>query len=203
MASSFADIAQIVAPAATMIAAMMTAANLSPRITGWGFVVFTVGSIGWCIIGLSSGQQNLLLSNAFLTLVNLVGIWRWLGRQARYADGSRKATQRSEIEAGSSIMPISGLAGSDVLDCDGAKVATVVDAMVSRERGTLAYAVISVGGVGGVGETLHGLAAEAMELAPDGIRTPFSEAALRALPTIDVDHWPTRVAAPTNRSRST
>ncbi len=196
MALPFADIAQIVAPAATMIAAMMTAANLSPRITGWGFVVFTVGSIGWCIIGMASGQQNLLLSNAFLTVVNAVGIWRWLGRQARYADGSRKATQRSEVEPGSPIMPISGLTGSDVLDCDGTKVATVVDAMVSCDRGELAYAVISVGGIGGVGETLHGLAPEAMTLAADGIRTPLSEAALRALPIIDVDHWPTRVAAP-------
>ena len=71
------------APAATMIAAMMTAANLGARVTGWGFVVFTVGSIGWCAIALSTGQQNLLWTNGFLTLVNGVGIWRWLGRKAR------------------------------------------------------------------------------------------------------------------------
>ncbi|HVF94045.1 MAG TPA: PRC-barrel domain-containing protein [Sphingomonas sp.] len=196
MASTAADIAAIAAPAATMIAAMMTAANLSPRVTGWGFVVFTIGSVGWCVIGLASGQQNLLLSNAFLTLVNAVGIWRWLGRQARYADGSRAATARSEVEPGSQIMPVSGLTGTDVVDCDGTKVATVVDAMVTCDRGALAYAVISVGGIGGVGESLHGLAPEAMTLTPGQIRTALSETELRALPPIDVDHWPTRVAAP-------
>jgi hypothetical protein len=38
------DIAAWIAPAATVIAAVMTAANLGARITDWGFVVFTVGS---------------------------------------------------------------------------------------------------------------------------------------------------------------
>jgi len=57
-----------------MIAAMMTAANLGARVTGWGFVVFTVGSLCWTAIALSSGQTNLLASNAFLTVVNPVGI---------------------------------------------------------------------------------------------------------------------------------
>src|SRR6202007_1871385 len=83
------------APAATMIAAMMTAANLGARVTGWGFVVFTVGSIGWCAIALSTGQQNLLWTNGFLTLVNGVGIWRWLGRKARYEAGGKSAEVRS------------------------------------------------------------------------------------------------------------
>lgn len=62
--------------AATMIAAMMTAANLGARIIGWGFVVFTIGSVGWSLVGLSSGQNNLVATNTFLTLVNGVGIWR-------------------------------------------------------------------------------------------------------------------------------
>ena len=42
------------APAATMVAAMMTAANPGARVTGWGFVVFTVGSICWSFIGIST-----------------------------------------------------------------------------------------------------------------------------------------------------
>lgn len=195
MVSPLTSVAEIAAPAATMIAAMMTAANFSPRVTGWGFVVFTIGSIGWCVIGIASGQQNLLLSNAFLTLVNLVGIWRWLGRQARYADGSRKATLRSRAEPGSQIVPVSGLTGSDVLDAKGDKVATVVDAMVTCDGVSLAYAVISVGGVGGVGERLHALAPEAMTLSPDGIHTALDERTLQALPEIEIDHWPTRVPA--------
>src|SRR6188768_57692 len=68
------DIASWVAPAATMIAAIMTAANLGARVTGWGFVVFSVGSVAWTLVGLGSGQTNLVATNIFLTLVNLVGI---------------------------------------------------------------------------------------------------------------------------------
>ena len=43
------SIAGWVAPVATTIAALMTASNLGSRITGYGFIVFTVGyaSIGW------------------------------------------------------------------------------------------------------------------------------------------------------------
>jgi hypothetical protein len=80
------ELAGWVAPAATMIAAIMTAANLGSRVTGWGFAVFCVGAVSWIIVGAGTGQQNLLLSNAFLLLVDVVGVWRWLGRKARYDD---------------------------------------------------------------------------------------------------------------------
>ena len=52
------DIAGWVAPIATMIAAMMTAANLGPRVTGWGFVVFTVGSIAWSTVAIATDQPT-------------------------------------------------------------------------------------------------------------------------------------------------
>ena len=54
------DIAGWIAPIATMIAAMMTAANLGAKVTGSGFLVFTIGSICWSLVGLSTGQTNLL-----------------------------------------------------------------------------------------------------------------------------------------------
>src|SRR6201999_4586061 len=57
------EIAEWVAPIATMIAALMTASNLGPRVTGWGFVVFTIGAIAWALIGLTTGQSNLLWQN--------------------------------------------------------------------------------------------------------------------------------------------
>lgn len=68
------DLAGWIAPVATMIAAMMTAANLGARITGWGFVVFTLGAISWTAVGVSTGQGNLVATNVFLTLVNAVGV---------------------------------------------------------------------------------------------------------------------------------
>lgn len=35
---------------ATMIAAMMTASNLGARVTGWGFVVFSISSVCWTTV---------------------------------------------------------------------------------------------------------------------------------------------------------
>lgn len=119
-----------IAPAATMIAAMMTAANLGARVTGWGFVVFSVGSVAWTTVGLTSGQTNLVLSNAFLTVVNLVGIWRWLGRQATYDKGSSAAADASARHPVPSLYPAGGVIGAKLTGPGGEAVGTVVDAML-------------------------------------------------------------------------
>lgn len=184
------QIPEYAAPAATMIAAMMTAANLGARVTGWGFVVFTVGSICWSIIGVTTGQQNLLLSNAFLTVVNLVGVYRWLGRQARYGDGSRRATRRSEHAPGPSLMSACTLVNAPIHGRDGGKVAMVVDAMLSREGRDIVYLVASRGGVGGVGERLHPLDPHAVELGADGITTRMTGEEMDRLPVLEPDRWP-------------
>ena len=88
-------IANWVAPIATTLAAILVAANLGTRITGWGFVVFSVGSVGWIVIGAVTDQPNLLWQNVFLLFVNLVGVWRWLGIRARYEKGAGAATEAS------------------------------------------------------------------------------------------------------------
>ena len=82
-----------IAPVATTIAAIMVAANLGTKITGYGFIVFSVGAAGWIAIGYFTRQPNLLWQNAFLLLVNLVGVWRWLGLRARYDKAADAATQ--------------------------------------------------------------------------------------------------------------
>lgn len=87
------QIAGWVAPIATTLAAILVAANLGARITGFGFIVFAVGSVAWMIIGLASGQANLLWQNAVLLLVNALGVWRWLGLRARYDRGAAAATR--------------------------------------------------------------------------------------------------------------
>lgn len=93
------QIANWVAPIATTIAAIMVAANLGTRLTGYGFIVFSVGSIAWMAIGWYTDQANLVWQNAFLLLVNIVGIWRWLGLRARYEKGAQVATDAS-VEGG-------------------------------------------------------------------------------------------------------
>ncbi|MEY2883212.1 MAG: hypothetical protein RL490_936 [Pseudomonadota bacterium] len=86
-------IAGWIAPLATTIAAILVAANLGARITGFGFIMFSIGSIAWAVVALDSGQANLLWQNIVLLIINLIGIWRWLGLRARYERGAARATR--------------------------------------------------------------------------------------------------------------
>ena len=177
------DVAGWVAPAATMIAAMMTAANLGVRVTGWGFVVFTVGSIAWTIVGIATGQTNLIAANSFLTVVNVVGIWRWLGREAKYQDKTVAVAERSRAApAAPSLAPAASLVGAPVRGADGAAVATVVDTMIGCDDGRVhALLVRHGGGVTGVGERIVLLRDDGFTLSGDGVTTSFDEARLEAL----------------------
>jgi len=89
------QIANWVAPIATTIAALLVAANLGARITGIGFIAFSVGSVAWMVIGAATGQANLIWQNAVLLLVNILGMWRWLGLRARYDKGAAAATRKT------------------------------------------------------------------------------------------------------------
>ncbi len=82
-----------IAPIATTIAAIMVAANLGAKITGYGFIVFSIGALGWIAIGIFTHQPALTWQNAFLLIVNIVGVWRWLGLRARYDKAAAAATQ--------------------------------------------------------------------------------------------------------------
>jgi hypothetical protein len=188
------QIAGWIAPIATMAAAMMTAANLGARVTGWGFVVFTVGSIAWSTVAIVTGQQNLLWTNAFLTLVNGVGVWRWLGRQARYEAGSAEATKRSAAARVPDLFALGSLAGAKVTGRDGQLLGTIVEGMMSCSDTALAYVVVSEGGVGGVGERLHAVSPDALRFSNDGVTSDLSAEALQAMPVLEQEHWPLRVA---------
>ena len=183
-----------IAPAATMIAAMMTAANLGSRVTGWGFVVFTVGAIGWVIVALASGQQNLLISNGFLLIVDLVGVWRWLGRQARYDAGASLAAERSAKGPASTLIALSRIEGLPVRGADGSSIGTTVEAMATCDTGTIAYVVMREGGVAGVGEQLHALGWREVTIHDDGVETRLSRAALTRRPALDPGCWPATAA---------
>lgn len=176
------DFAGMIAPAATMIAAMMTAANFGTRTTGWGFVVFTIGSIGWVMVAVATGQANLLWSNAFLTLVNLVGIWRWLGHRARVDDAAETETAARRADPDhANIFAVTGLAGRAVTGHDGDRIATAVEAMADCRTGGIDHLIVSVGGVGGVGETLHRLSWNQVRMAGDTLSTALDRAGVRAL----------------------
>jgi sporulation protein YlmC with PRC-barrel domain len=185
------DYANWIASAATMIAAMMTAANLGTRVTGWGFVVFTIGSLAWAVVGLLSGQSSLLVTNVFLLIVNLFGVWRWLGRQARYEQGSAVATKRSrQVRHVPSLFSGGWLIGAPVKDREGNTVGTVVDTMLACDTKQLRYVVIGQGGVGGAGETLRAVDPRHVVVAEDSVSTDLTINEVAAIPAIDNDAWP-------------
>ena len=145
------ELAGWVAPVATMIAAMMTAANLGARVTGWGFVVFLVGAIAWSIVAVATDQSNLLWSNAFLGVVDIVGIWRWLGHRAKLDDGADKALEASARTDLPTLFPARLIEGGPVKDAHGATVGHSVGAMAERDSGRLAYLVVHQGAVADLG----------------------------------------------------
>src|SRR6476469_37843 len=150
------DIIPWIATAATIVAAFMTAANLGSRITGFGFAVFLVGSVAWLTNGVLTGQPALAWTNAVLALLNIFGVWRWLGRQAQVEEGARTASEASEDTPGEALFAISLLSRGAV---DGAdeRLGQCLDAMAGCRSGRLDYVVVSEGGIGGVGETLRRL----------------------------------------------
>jgi hypothetical protein len=190
---SASDAAGWVAPAATMLAAMMTAANLGPRVTGWGFVVFLAGSLAWCVVGATTHQPNLLWSNGFLACVNVIGIWRWLGRQARYEKAGKAAVQQSARAPVATLASLQSLAGAKLLDPAGAPVGEVVEGMMRCDDAGLAYLVVSEGGVGGVGERLHALAPEDLVFTETGVTSRLTAEALARRPVLAEGQWPASV----------
>jgi hypothetical protein len=183
-----ADTISWVATAATIIAAFMVAANFGSRITGTGFLVFTIGSLAWLADGVISHQPALTWTNAVLTGLNLFGIWRWLGRQARVEEGARTAAQASEEAPGEALFPASLLTRAPVV-CGGQQVGTCVDAMAGCRSGRMAYVVVSAGGVAGMGETLRQLEWSDAHVESEQL---VARKRLEGLQELTKDKWPGR-----------
>ena len=178
------------ATVATIIAATLTASNLGARITGTGFIIFTVGSIAWLSHGAMTGQPALMWTNAVLTLLNLFGIWRGLGRQARVEQGSEAAARDSEATAGESQFPVSLLTRASLRTAGGAELGICVDAMAGCDRGRIAYVVVSEGGIAGAGETLRRLPWQSLRAEQDQLVTTLDAHQFCKLKPVPRDHWP-------------
>jgi hypothetical protein len=186
-----ADIVSWVATAATIIAACMTASNLGSRVTGYGFIVFTVGSIAWFTLGLLTDQPALIWTNAVLTFLNLFGVWRWLGRQARVEEGGKAAAKASEQTPGETLFPVSLLTSAKVR-CGDEDVGSCVDAMAGCGSGRLAYVVVSEGGVAGIGETLRRVPWGEVRVDEDTLVAGFGRDRFGSLEELQKDQWPAR-----------
>ena len=184
-----------IASIATMIAAMMTASNLGARITGWGFAVFLVGSLCWTAVGLSSDQPSLLWSNIFLTIVNIGGVWRWLGRRARYDDGARAAAEASAAHEAPTLFSLASLDGKPIACATGEVVAHAVDGMARCDDGRISYLIVREGGLAGVGERLHALRWDELRMEEEALATTLSVEALREREEVTPAEWPARLPA--------
>jgi hypothetical protein len=186
-----ADTISWIATVATVIAACMTASNLGSRVTGAGFAVFTVGSIAWLSLGLWTDQPALTWTNAVLTVLNIFGVWRWLGRQARVEEGGRAAAQASAETPGEPLFPVSLLGRAEVRH-HGETVGRCVDGMAGCRSGRLAYVVVSHGGIAGVAETLRKLPWSKAKFDGEALVVTAAADDLGQLEELPADRWPAR-----------
>lgn len=177
-----ADAAGWIALVTTCVAALMTASNLGARTTGWGFVIFTIGAAAWVTVGLSTHETQLLYSNIFLGVVDIFGIWRWLGHRARIADTADAEERNSKRRDGESLFSVATLDGMPVTSAGGEVVAHAVDALAKSVGGGIDFLIVRVGGFGGVGETLHRLPWGKASIVDGTIRTDLDTNSISRLP---------------------
>lgn len=180
------------ATAATIGGALLTASNLGARVTGSGFIVFLFGSIAWLTVGMTTGQPALTWTNAVLTLLNLFGIWRWLGRQAAVEKGARAAAETSEALPSESLFPASAFTSARVFDPAGGELGACIDAMLERDSGRPRYLVVSDGGLAGAGETLRRLPWSVIRAHDKSFTANVSKEELGRCEAIERDRWPAR-----------
>ena len=91
------------------------------------------------------------------------------------------------------IRPVGGICGASVAGAQGDTLGTITEIMLDTDNGTVAYAVLAVGGVLGVGEKLFAIPWTVFEVdaASGEINLPLTRDRLDALPGFDKDAWPT------------
>jgi len=94
---------------------------------------------------------------------------------------------------GPQVMAADTLIGDDVRNGANEKLGTITDIMIDVPTGRVAYAVMSVGGVLGVGAKLFAIPWSAMALDTHSkcFRLNVAKERFDAAPGFDRDHWPT------------
>jgi hypothetical protein len=72
------DIIRWTATGCGILAAIIVSLNIGRRITGVGFLIFTVSSVTWIMAGYMEDMPSLMTQNAVLTVINIIGVYRWL-----------------------------------------------------------------------------------------------------------------------------
>ena len=105
-----------IAVTATIVAALITAANLGARVTGSGFVMYTLASAIWIATAVMNDFEPLsvVVMHGVLVFINLFGVWRWLGRERRYEDSREHAEKRSRWARVPTLFSAGSMIGSSV-----------------------------------------------------------------------------------------
>jgi hypothetical protein len=177
------------ATATTIIAALLVASNLGPRPTGYGFIIFALGSVAWFVVGIRTNQPALIWTDAVLTLLNVFGVWRWLGRRARVQDGARAAAEASEHSPGEALFPVSLLTQAAVRS-GSIELGRCIDAMASCRSGHIDYVVVGEGGVAGVGEIFRRLPWSVTHVDEGAVVTELRPSEFEQLEVVPKDDWP-------------
>lgn len=74
-----------------VIAAIAVAGNFGRLVTGIGFVIFTLSSVAWILAGYLEDMSSLMTQNIVLTVINLIGIYRYL-----IANGRKPSVEQGE-----------------------------------------------------------------------------------------------------------
>lgn len=78
---TLAEILEWYATISGIIAALMIAADINRKVTGWGFVLFCTMNVAWIWFGLIDDTGGLTTQNVVLFAINLLGIYRYLIRK--------------------------------------------------------------------------------------------------------------------------
>jgi sporulation protein YlmC with PRC-barrel domain len=105
----------------------------------------------------------------------------------RYAEG-----RTGSLAASAALIRAHKLLGQDVRNKDGEDLGELKDLMVDMASGRVAYAVLSFGGVMGLGDKLFAVPWAALSLDADGERFMLNvpKQTLKDAPGFDKDHWP-------------
>ncbi|MEW4466970.1 hypothetical protein AB1K62_03960 [Parasphingorhabdus sp. JC815] len=63
-----------------MVAAILVALNAGAKVTGIGFIIFTISSLIWITASVADGNNPLAVQNVVLLIINIFGIYRYLWR---------------------------------------------------------------------------------------------------------------------------
>ncbi|MDY6828936.1 MAG: hypothetical protein SV583_06130 [Pseudomonadota bacterium] len=66
-----------------ILGALMVSLNAGARVTGYGFLVFSLSSLVWVVTGTAQQEIALVVQYLVLLAINLFGVYRWLVKNGK------------------------------------------------------------------------------------------------------------------------